>query len=250
MPSVSQDGQTTDLSGQDRAPANHSQRRESKKAKRTRGTSGRSSIDSSVPDGPLSSWENRLRQRLERAGSTECVLTWKPSTTPAGRSLFRLVPSTRPIEEIDFGLWQTPVADDAVNRAKGKINSRGEPKLSGQVKAMWPTPTARDHFPAHSPEYIAAKKAQGHGMANLNDTVSLAMWPTPTSRDHKDGTFCPNVPTNSLLGRTVWNGSSEQTEKPGALNPQFVCWLMGFPPEWDASAPTEMPSSRKSRRKS
>lgn len=41
------------------------------------------------------------------------------------------------------GLWQTPVADDAVDRMKGKINSRGEPKLSAQVK-MWPTPTCND----------------------------------------------------------------------------------------------------------
>lgn len=29
-------------------------------------------------------------------------------------------------------------------------------------------------------------------------------WPTPTSRDHKDGSPCPNVPINGLLGRTVW----------------------------------------------
>lgn len=29
-------------------------------------------------------------------------------------------------------------------------------------------------------------------------------WPTPTTRDWKDGKFCPNVPINSLLGRTVW----------------------------------------------
>jgi hypothetical protein len=35
----------------------------------------------------------------------------------------------------------TPVSDDAVERAKGKINSRGEPKLSAQVK-QWPTPTS------------------------------------------------------------------------------------------------------------
>ncbi len=33
--------------------------------------------------------------------------------------------------------------DDAVQRRKGKVNSRGEPKLSAQVK-LWPTPTARD----------------------------------------------------------------------------------------------------------
>jgi hypothetical protein len=45
-------------------------------------------------------------------------------------------------------------------------------------------------------------------------------------------------------------GSSEPMEKPGALNPAFVCSLMEYPPEWDACAPTAMPSSRNSRRKS
>lgn len=52
----------------------------------------------------------------------------------------------RPISATESGLWQTPVADDAVSRAKGKWNSRGEPKLSGQVMsaAHWPTPRACD----------------------------------------------------------------------------------------------------------
>jgi len=40
---------------------------------------------------------------------------------------------------------------------------------------LWATPQARDHFPAHKPEYIAAKKAQGHGMRNLNDEVSASL---------------------------------------------------------------------------
>jgi hypothetical protein len=39
---------------------------------------------------------------------------------------------------------------------------------------MWATPQARDYFPAHSPEYIASKRAQGHGMRNLNDEVSMS----------------------------------------------------------------------------
>jgi len=45
--------------------------------------------------------------------------------------------------ETEVELWQTPVADDSVDRAKGKWNSRGEPKLSAQVK-LWPTPTKQD----------------------------------------------------------------------------------------------------------
>ena len=57
-----------------------------------------------------------------------------------GESYLRPIPAL-PICESASGLWQTPVADDAVNRQAGKWNSRGEPKLSAQVK-LCPTPTA------------------------------------------------------------------------------------------------------------
>ena len=50
----------------------------------------------------------------------------------------------------------------------------------------WATAQARDHFPAHSDAYIAEKKAQGHGMANLNDQVMLSGWTTAAARDWKD----------------------------------------------------------------
>lgn len=65
----------------------------------------------------------------------------------------------------------------------GSTRSRMD-QLGRQVHLTgWPTATARDHFPAHSEEYIAAKKAQGHGMANLNDSVQLSGWPTCTATD-------------------------------------------------------------------
>lgn len=142
---------------------------------------------------------------------------------------------------------------------------------------------------------------------------AASAWPTPTTRDHKDGSYCPNVPVNGLLGRVVcptptanqygsnqggaagrtgpvrgsvatiaksmWPtptslaqakdgnneagnsaglvairkhsiGSSEQTEKRGALNPEFVSWLMGYPPEWLSCAPSETRSIRGRRRNS
>lgn len=257
-------GPTTASSGPAAPRASRSPSRAKEKPRMTIGTCGPTSFASSVPDGPLSSWENRLRRRLARTGSTECLLTWKESTTPAGRPLSRLVPSTRPTEGIACGLWRTPnahVVDAKSNVVKLEGRKPSDPQvgLAYQVAALWPTPTslapakngnneagnsaglvsirahalaalwptpcARDHMPAHSPEYIAEKKAQGHGMAVLPDYVQHA--PLGTGPD----------------------GSLATTEKPGALNPAFVFWLMGFPPEWVSCAPAAMPSSRKSRRK-
>ena len=61
--------------------------------------------------------------------------------------------SARRIIGTGGGVWQTPVADDAVDRSLGKINSRGEPKLSAQVK-MWPTPTAHCAKDCSSPSEL------------------------------------------------------------------------------------------------
>jgi hypothetical protein len=79
-------------------------------------------------------------------------------------------------------------------------------------------------------------------------------WGTPTARDWKDTGNMTNVPENGLLGRQVLNrpwptptksdgsggpgssgrdgGENLRTAAGGALNPEFVEWLMGFPPGW------------------
>ena len=146
----------------------------------------------------------------------------------------RLVPSMRPTDGTGCGLWPTETAlwvtpsardwKDSPGMATEREDGRSRiDQLPRQVAAaLWPTPTSRDHMPAHSQQYIASKKAQGHGMSNLSDIGPLGMVP---------------------------DGSSATTEKPGALNPEFVCWLMGFLTEWDACAPTVTRSSRKSQPK-
>jgi hypothetical protein len=140
-------------------------------------------------------------------------------------------------------LWPTPAAhepgwkhieiEDKSGNDPKHWNQRFYDKKTGrvvqkgltQIARMWPTPQARDHFPPHTPEYIAEKKAQGHGMRNLNDEVNL--WPTPTARDWKDGTAasCANVPTNGLQSHGI-------NVVEGSLNPEWVGILMGYPPNW------------------
>jgi DNA (cytosine-5)-methyltransferase 1 len=130
-------------------------------------------------------------------------------------------------------LWRpTPRSNDAEKRGEFDLDNPRN-GLAAAAAKKFPTPTARDHFPAHTPEYVAEKRAEGHGMSNLNDFVAHSgeTFPTPTCRDHKDGTAtaCANVPANGLLGRVIHQGV---VKVPGSLNPTWVEWLMFWPLFW------------------
>lgn len=265
----SPDGPMIGKSGQAAPPASRSRSPASSAVMMTSGTYGPSYSACSVPEGPLSSWENRLRQRLARIGSTECALTWKESVTPAGQSLCRLVPSTRPIEGTDCGLWVTPSArdwKDSPGMAQEGADGRNRiDQLPRQVAAaMWPTATLGDSRNSRNATVSRSDPdSQHHSGWTLSDHAhAMAMWPTPTTpsggQGWPEGTTItgrrPNgtkatVTLLQVVGHlgTTPDGSSDTTAKRGALAPEFVSWLMGFPPSWLDCAPTTMPKKAKSK---
>lgn len=116
---------------------------------------------------------------------------------------------------------------DAGTPNAGMIGSTDVERMAVNASDLsaWATPQARDHFPAHTAEYVDAKKAQGHGMRNLNDEARLtATGETPP-------------------GSGAEMGSTGQSK--GQLNPRHAMWMQGFPQSWDECA-LAIPKTRKS----
>jgi hypothetical protein len=218
-----QDGQMTEKSGRVAARASRLALQEKVKELTMNGTYGRTSFDSLEAVAPQSSWVNRLQERLGMVGSTESDLIWKLKATPAKALIFRLAPQTRRISGQDYIGWRTPTTRDGMQSGYADM------------------------------EKLANRWERGK-QVQLCDQVRMEhkTWPTPNAEDAKAGQSQLPTRQQSSLPRTVGatqSGSTEQTEKRGVLNPTFVCWLMGFPPEWESCAPTAMQSSRRSRQK-
>jgi hypothetical protein len=152
-----------------------------------------------------------LMQRLDVNGSPEYVLIWRRLVTESGHVIYRLRASAR--------------------------------RTSDNACIGWPTPCSQD----------GPKGGPGQGVDRLPGAARLAGWSTPTSPVITDGHQAGNnrfvTSVVRRLGQTT-KSSTAQTEKRGALAPEFSRWLMGFPAEWDACAPTATRSCRQSRRSS
>lgn len=246
-----------------------------------RGIYGPTFSASSVPVGPLSSWENRLRQRLARIGSSECDLTWKASPMSDGVLLSRLVPSMPRTVEIDSGLlleadyWRTPQAmvidaRSSVVKLTGRRPSDLQVGLPDQVVAtagLYPTPSASGFEAADSQKLTERRErckettSAGNGFGlTLGQFACLesSMWPTATAIDAQrgSGTVRPHdtgIPLPQRVSLVIGPepaGSSDTTAKRGVLNPAFPCWLMGYPLAHLSCGATAMQSFQRLPRKS
>lgn len=105
---------------------------------------------------------------------------------------------------------------------------------------FWPTPGAADGKQHCSNPAMAKARADSGKQMGLETAVHLANWPTPSARDWKDSPGMAQEAQNKdgsrrnrtdQLARAVYAEGNMTT---GALNPDWVEWLMGVPTGWTA----------------
>ena len=259
-------------------PASHLAQPDEAADTQTSGTSHRIGSDWSQPSGLLGSLASRLQPQSEKTtGLMIYSMHWRQKATPRGRPYFQLVASGRRISAKDSGSWHGWVTassrdwkDTPGMATEGQDGRNRLDQLPRQAAlAGWPTPHSRQSAGGEykDPEKAIARFMNPDRNNDLNEAVHLSGWPSPTAQDHSRGVRPPrihdtgiplsqrvaqidmNQPARLKPDGVILTGSGAEMESGGQLNPAHSRWLMGYPAEWDACAPTATPSSRKSQQK-
>lgn len=199
-------------SSQEAFPASRSATPDEGRARETTAISGRKCCGSFANFARATSWQRTFADCLVSTGdwySRECALTWKLSATKSSRLLFQLVPSARPTGGTGSGLLRTPNTNQRGTRSAEGLTKGHQLELQDQIR-MLPTPMASDADKGvRSPEGHAQERARRKNGVDL-----------PTA-----------VGTGAVTGLR--------------LQPDFVGWMMGYPPGWLDLEAGEMPPSKR-----
>lgn len=227
------------MSSAEASPARTSHSLASEQALKVRGlVCGESTGDSLANYDPASSsW--RTSQACLVSGWEPFSGTWPRSGMMLGGTVYRLQPSVPLTGATGFGSSPTiptpgateggPMPPDTEYRPNQRsYNSRTGKHVQITTRRfveMWPTPTRHIH------------KEQGYPAEYTRNTVGLGaavkMFPTPSAGDDRDRGCMkmPAIQRRAALGKQL-NLSMVVDPDSGALNADWVEWLMGFPISW------------------
>lgn len=255
--SGSRDGPSPGPYGPDRALASRTPRQALEAGTTTRAHYGGRGDGSLISADLSPSLASRLRARLDVNGSPEYALTWTYWDMPSGPPIYRLRASARRTSDSGCGGWPTPMKVDADGGPRQQDGRRGA--MLREAVSGWATPTTRDWKSGGANLSQSLYRKDGKMRNDLLDyQAAIAGWQSPTAGDARSRTYQydqhdktrPRLSNEGCLSGAPQIGFPAPTEKRGALNPELSRWLQGYPDTWTRSAPTETPSSRRSRQNS
>jgi hypothetical protein len=94
---------------------------------------------------------------------------------------------------------------------------------SGTASGFWPTPTCD----------AATERTTKYAQGGTSLSLAVKTWPTPTASDNRDrgNLGSPAIQRRVKKGKQIMLSMSV-SDTSGALNPQWVEWLMGWPLGW------------------
>lgn len=133
------------------------------------------------------------------------------------------------VRMVETGLWPTPRATDRGGRGDLIQAVRENPNSHYR---LWPTPQASPNQNRDTkPKPSAIEGTHGWSLAGaVHDSLSVTphrLWPTPAERDYR---FPNKTPFQERGGGK--KGEQLPNAVGGALNPEWVAWLQGYPTGW------------------
>jgi hypothetical protein len=264
--SGSPDGQTTDPCGPAPVRAPALAQRAKGKGLQMLVTSGLSGIASSASAALQSSLESRLLPRLDTAGSTLFVETWKRRVTPLRRRYWEHTARAPLTSGSGCTSVPTPTAEPANGEPEAFLDRKRRSVERGSSMGI----VLSDLQMVSKLATVATPRGEDSQCTGahrgtpdtLRSQANLATVTSPSARDWKDTSGMseagvdPDGSTRSRLdqlprqaqladsGRTATGGPGA-TGSGGQLDPAYSRWLMAVPPEWDDFACLAMQSVSK-----
>jgi len=123
------------------------------------------------------------------------------------------------VQEMENNMWLTPSATNISERSEEALEKREKMRNESGRKTV-------------PPGSLAEQVKYGYPITDMRQEK---MWPTPNASDNRDrGNLSdPAIQRRIALGKQVNLSMAVKDEpKKGTLNPEWVEWLMGYPPGW------------------